>query len=134
VDSAETVGLPYGTGFVIWRQCVTLGLMPDAKSDRRSKQRIPVRLGVSIRSSQGPPATGHTRDVSANGIFLYVDSEIKVGSEMEMVLMLPPQLSKGEKQWVCCQASVVRVEAGGGGGFGVAASIRSMASLPEISG
>jgi hypothetical protein len=34
-----------------------------------------------------------------------------------------------------CQASVVRVESGGADGhFGVAAKIRSMVTLPEISG
>src|ERR1700690_1553488 len=105
--------------------------MPDAKSERRSRQRMPVRLGVSIRSSQSQPATGYTRDLSAGGIFLYADSEILVGSELEMVLMLPPELTRGEKRWVCCQASVIRVEpAAEGGGFGVAASIRSMAALP----
>jgi hypothetical protein len=109
--------------------------MSDLKSDRRSRQRIPARLGVSIRPSQGQSTTGHTRDVSASGIFLYVASEILVGSELEMVLMLPPELTSGEKRWVCCQASVVRVEAGQEDGrFGVAASIRTMATLPEISG
>lgn len=117
------------------RQCATLGFVPDPKPDRRSRERIPARLGVSIRSSQGQSATGHTRDLSASGIFLYVDSEILVGSELEMVLMFPPQLTSGEKRWVCCRASVVRVEPGGeGGGFGVAASIRSISTLPEISG
>ena len=134
LNLAPGIGLPH-LGWAMWRQCVTLGLVPDPKSDRRSRERIPVRLGVSIRSSQGQSATGHTRDLSASGIFLYVDSEILVGSELEMVLMLPPQLTSGEKRWVCCQASVVRVESGeGGGGFGVAASIRSIATLPEISG
>ena len=117
------------------RRCVTLGLMSNLKSDRRSRQRIPARLGVSIRSAQGQPATGQTRDVSASGIFLYVNSEIQVGSQIEMVLMLPPQLTGGEKRWVCCQASVIRVEPGSEDGrFGVAASIRNMATLPEISG
>jgi ClpP class serine protease len=49
--------------------------------------------------------------------------------------MLPPELTSGEKQWVCCQASVVRVEPGTEvGSFGVAASIRSIATLPEILG
>jgi hypothetical protein len=52
-----------------------------------------------------------------------------------MVLMLPAQLTDGEKRWVCCQASVLRVEPGGEDGrFGVAASIRSIATLPEIQG
>jgi PilZ domain len=109
--------------------------MPDPKSERRSRQRIPMRLGVSIRCSQDQPATGYTRDLSTSGIFLYSDSEILVGSELEMVLMLPEQLTNGEKRWVCCQAAVIRVERGGeGGGFGVAASIRSIATLPEIPG
>jgi hypothetical protein len=109
--------------------------MPDSKSDRRSRQRIDARTGVSIRSSQGEPATGITRDLSMSGIFLYADSEILVGSELEMVLMLPAQLTDGEKRWVLCQASVVRVEPDGADGqFGVAASIRSIATLPEIPG
>jgi hypothetical protein len=109
--------------------------MPDSNSERRSRQRTPARVDVSIRSSRGEPATGHTRDLSAGGIFLYTNSEILVGSELEMVLMLPPELTSGEKRWVCCQASVIRVEpTAEGGGFGVAASIRSMAALPEISG
>jgi hypothetical protein len=55
------------------------------------------------------------------------------GSELEMVLILPPELTQGTKQWVCCRASVVRVEdSEGGGDFGVAASIRSLEVLPEI--
>jgi hypothetical protein len=109
--------------------------MPDSKSERRSRQRLPVRVGVSIRPAQSQPATAYTRDLSTSGIFLYSDSEILVGSDLEMVLMLPTQFTNGEKRWVCCQASVMRVEPGGEDGrFGVAASIRSMAILPEIPG
>jgi PilZ domain len=109
--------------------------MAEPNSDRRSNRRIPVRVGVSIRSSQSQPATGYTRDLSTSGIFLYANSEILVGSELEMVLMLPTQLTAGEKRWVCCQASVIRVEPGGEDGrFGVAASIRTIATLPEIGG
>jgi hypothetical protein len=109
--------------------------MPDSKSERRSRQRMPVRLGVSVRSAQSQPAAAYTRDLSTSGIFLYSDTEILVGSELEMVLMLPTQFTNGEKRWVCCQASVIRVEPGGADGrFGVAASIRSMATLPEIPG
>jgi len=109
--------------------------MPEPKSERRSSQRIPVRVGVSLRSPQSEPATGYTRDLSTSGIFLYANAEILVGNKMEMVLMLPTQLTGGEKRWVCCQAEVIRVEAGGEDGrLGVAASIRSMATLPEIGG
>jgi len=88
---------------------------------------------VSIRSGQSVSSTGLTRDLSRNGVFFYTDSQMQEGSELEMVLMLPPELTHGEKGWVCCQASVVRVEsASATGRVGVAASIRNIATLPEI--
>jgi hypothetical protein len=116
--------------------------MPDAKSERRSGPRIPVRVQVSINSpkdhdtgQQTVEAAGYTRDLSLNGIFLYTEAQIRQGSNLEMVLILPSELTQGEKRWVCCQAAVVRVEkAAEGGGFGVAASIKSIEILPEIVG
>jgi PilZ domain len=109
--------------------------MSTPKSERRSRNRIPVTLPVSINSSPGGQATAYTRDLSMTGVFLYSDKHIFEGSELEMVLMLPPELTNGEKRWVCCQASVVRVENGPQPGrFGVAANIRDMATMPEIPG
>ncbi len=108
--------------------------MPDAKNERRSRSRVVTRVSVQVRPPKGAVATvGHTRDLTASGVFFYTDSEICEGSELEIVLMMPPELTGGEKRWVCCQAAVVRVEDGEGqNGFGVAASIRNMQLLPEI--
>ncbi|MGH9501730.1 MAG: PilZ domain-containing protein [Terriglobales bacterium] len=108
--------------------------MKDVKRERRSGQRIAARVPVSIKAKAGSvEATGITRDLNMGGIFLYTDSRIVEGSELEMVMILPPALTQGTKQWVCCRASVVRVEdSEGGGDFGVAASIRSLEVLPEI--
>jgi len=108
--------------------------MTDAKFERRLGQRLPVRLPVSVKAAAEPAATtGVTRDLSTGGIFLYTDSRISEGSELEVVLILPPEITKSEQQWVCCRASVVRVEDGqDGASFGVAARIRSMEILPEI--
>jgi hypothetical protein len=106
----------------------------DPKRERRSRPRLPVRLPVSIKSKHGGiEATGFTRDLNLSGIFLYTESPMCEGSELEMVLILPPEITQGEKQWICCRASVVRVEANKpGGSFGVAAHIRSLEILPEI--
>ncbi|MGA7383046.1 MAG: PilZ domain-containing protein [Terriglobales bacterium] len=107
--------------------------MTRGKPEQRSRPRMPVQVQVSIRSGQSEVSTGFTRDLSRNGVFFYTDSQIHEGSDLEMVLMLPPGLTQGEKQWVCCQASVVRVEAAPGTGqIGVAANIRNIAALPEI--
>jgi PilZ domain-containing protein len=109
--------------------------MPTPKSERRFVQRVPARVPVTIQSLANPSVTGFTRDLSMSGIFLYADAEILVGSDLEMVLMLPAELTDGEKRWVCCQASVIRVEPSGEDGrFGVAANIKTMAALPEILG
>lgn len=128
--------------------------MPDTKRERRSGRRLPVRVPVSIKTQPGKTqldktqpsetqpasielgavdASGFTRDLNRSGIFLYTDSRIVAGSELEMVLILPPELTHGVKQWVCCRASVVRVENNqDGGNFGVAASISSIEILPKF--
>src|SRR5579863_7746638 len=109
--------------------------MSPPKSKRRVTQRLPARVPVSIQSAVGASVTGFTRDLSASGIFLYSEAELVEGSDFEMVLMLPEELTNGEKRWVCCQASVIRVEPRAKDGhFGVAASIKTMAALPEIPG
>ena len=99
--------------------------------ERRSGTRIPTRVATRVRTSKGIDHTGETRDVSANGVFLYTNSKMEKGTDVELVLILPPELTSGEKCWVCCQATIVRVEEQGSE-FGVAAQIRRMDILPEM--
>ncbi len=101
-----------------------------ADTDRRSGKRIAARVPTRIRTAYGEDTTAQTRDISANGVFLYTKSKMEKGTEIELVLILPPELTSGEKCWVCCQATVVRVEEGPE--FGVAAQIRRMEILPEL--
>ena len=103
------------------------------KAERRSRPRFVARLPVGVRNHTGATeATAYTRDVGANGVFLYSESRMTVGSDVELVLILPQELTAGEKCWVCCHARVLRVEQGPGTDFGVAAEIRRMDILPEI--
>jgi hypothetical protein len=103
------------------------------KIERRSRSRVvkrlPARLRIAHDSAEVP---AQTRDVSSNGVFLYTESRMVEGSEVELVLILPPELTAGEKCWVCCIAQVLRVE-NRGQHFGVAAKIRRMEVLPEVS-
>ncbi len=105
--------------------------------DRRSRQRVAARLPVRVKT-KGIGAEGElaaeTRDVSTNGVFLYTKSRMVAGSEVELVLILPPELTSGEKCWVCCHARILRVEQGAGTDFGVAAEVQRMDVLPEIPG
>jgi hypothetical protein len=99
-------------------------------SERRSGKRISTRVPTRLRTPQGVDQQAQTRDVSANGVFLYTKSRMEKGAQVELVLILPPELTSGEKCWVCCQATIVRVEEEGSE-FGVAAQINRMDLLPE---
>ena len=102
-----------------------------AHTERRSGTRVATQVPTRLRTSQGADHTAQTRDVSANGVFLYTKAAMEAGAEVELVLILPPELTSGEKCWVCCQATVVRVEEKGSE-FGVAAQIRRMDIMPEM--
>jgi len=111
--------------------------MNDAKRERRSLPRHQATTQVTIKSRDGKSqATGSTRDLSLNGVFLYTNSPMRPGTDLELILILPPALTQGEKRWVCCSASIVRVEENDSPDqkslIGVAARIRSMEILPEI--
>ena len=101
------------------------------ETERRAGSRIAARVPTRVRTSRGEDQAGETRDISANGVFLYTNSRMEKGSEVELVLILPPELTSGEKCWVCCQATIVRVEEQGSE-YGVAAQIRRMDILPEV--
>jgi PilZ domain len=100
-------------------------------TERRSGRRISTRVPTRLRTADGADQTAQTRDVSSNGVFLYTKSRMEKGTDVELVLILPPELTSGEKCWVCCQATIVRVEEEGTE-FGVAAQIRRMDILPEV--
>ncbi len=102
-----------------------------ASTERRSSPRTPVRVPVKVRHEGGEHA-GLTRDLSSTGIFLYSESEMKAGSKLELVIMLPPSMGLGPGGWTLCEASVVRVEESEGKGLGIAATIDRIALLPEI--
>jgi PilZ domain len=102
-------------------------------TDRRTRSRVVAKLPVRVRGATADAElNAQTRDVSTNGVFLYTNSRMREGSEVELVLILPPELTSGEKCWVCCHARVLRVEQGPGKDFGVAAEIQRMDILPEI--
>jgi hypothetical protein len=108
--------------------------MTPTRDDRRTKPRFPVRLPISVKSDDGAVAEStETRDLSTSGVFVYTNSRMEAGSELELVLVLPPEITFSQKRWVCCQASVVRVEENAtNGNFGVAAVIKRFDILPEI--
>jgi hypothetical protein len=109
--------------------------MHKIQTEKRKARRVALQMPIKVRVPNGGEPSerdAETRDLSERGVFFFVDAEVGEGSLIELVMMLPPQVTLTEKQWVCCQARVVRVEAGDKeGSSGIAAVIENCAVLPE---
>jgi hypothetical protein len=61
-----------------------ISLSPKSAKERRSGTRVPARLSTRVRTAQGSEQTAETRDVSANGVYLYTNSRMEKGAEVEL--------------------------------------------------
>jgi hypothetical protein len=71
-------------------------------------------------------------ETSAPRAFFFCDFEIVHDSPIRLVMILPPEITGAEKQWVCCHGRVARVEPSSGGQCGVAVKVERLEMLPEI--
>jgi c-di-GMP-binding flagellar brake protein YcgR len=107
--------------------------MSTAETERRHSKRFSMELPVTVKSQDGAEQKCATRDISAGGVFFYCDLEFVQGSEIQLVMILPPEITGGKKQWVCCHGRVVRaVEDSADGQRGVAVKVERLEFLPEI--
>ena len=109
--------------------------MPEASPEQRATRRFALRLPVTIKFSDGvaAEAQAQTRDVSARGVFFYMDSKIEEGSSIEFTLTLPPEITLTESIRVRCRGKVVRVDQGGPGSkVGIGAVIEQYDFVSEV--
>ena len=85
-----------------------MGLM----SERRNARRYDLSLPILIRVAQGMAETqkGKTRDISTRGLYFVVDQDLRDGSELDIMLTLPAEMTNGEEVLVKASGKVVRVE------------------------
>ena len=95
--------------------------------ERRSLTRFPLQLLVKIQVS-GTDAVvfAETKDISAGGIYIYTNSHLDLGSDLELSLALPPELTQSATVIdIACKAKVLRIDADPNGQTGIAAEIYS---------
>ena len=117
---------PPARGTARWNKMKT-ALQPR-KEERRKAPRISTQQQVTVRfTGDGHfEVTGIARDVSTTGIFLYLDADIVVGMEVE--LLLPRE---AEKVTMPVRGKVVRVEkARPIGSSGIAVAFEQMEIAP----
>jgi hypothetical protein len=78
--------------------------------ERRAGQRFPYLLPVFIRDlASGVEARGVTQDLSSRGVFLFTDATFGEGSEIELTLKMPSEITLGDDMRVRCRGRVLRV-------------------------
>ncbi len=78
--------------------------------ERRVGQRFPYLLPVSFRDvASGMLGVGFTQDLSSRGVFLFTESPVREGSEIELTLVMPSEITLGESMRVRCRGHILRV-------------------------
>ena len=81
-------------------------------TERRTARRYDLSLPVIIRMPAEQPDTqkGKTRDVSTRGMYFVLDQDLEAGSELDITLTLPAEVTHGSEVFVRAMGKVVRVE------------------------
>src|SRR3982074_3916753 len=84
-----------------------------AMTERRIARRYDLSLPVIIRVPTERVADtqkGKTRDVSTRGVYFVLDQDLEAGSELDITLTLPAEITHGADVFVRALGKVVRVE------------------------
>jgi hypothetical protein len=73
-------------------------------------RRFDMRLPAIVRLESANELQTETQNVSARGVFFYVDQPISAGTKVEVTLTFPPHVTLTEAVRVRFKASVIRVE------------------------
>jgi PilZ domain len=90
-----------------WRS--TLAMQPNSQ-DRRMMRRFDMRLPAIVRLDGKNEVHTETQNVSARGVFFYLDRAIEAGTKLEVTLTFPPHVTLTDAVRVRFTARVIRVE------------------------
>jgi PilZ domain-containing protein len=84
--------------------------MPQNSQERRMMRRFDMRLPAVVRLEGSGDFHTETQNVSARGVFLYLDRALEPGSHLEVTLTFPPHITLTDPVRVRFTARVIRVE------------------------
>jgi hypothetical protein len=82
-------------------------------TERRTTRRYDLSLPVIIRipaERQVDSQEGKTRDISTRGLYFVIEQDLEAGSELDIILTLPAEITHGTEVFVRALGKVVRVE------------------------
>jgi hypothetical protein len=85
--------------------------MNGTKTDRRSARRLVLRipLRLCIWQSAGPEQRAESIDLSERGVLLVTNSALRVGTEIELHLKIPAEVTGEPKIEWRCKGRVVHI-------------------------
>jgi hypothetical protein len=84
---------------------------PPVGIERRVGQRFPYLLPLSLRQpGTSVEGVGFTQDLSSRGVFFFTNAPLAEGSEIELTLRMPSEITLGESMPVRCRGHILRVE------------------------
>ena len=99
--------------------------MTERRTTRRYDLSLPVIIRVPTERALDKQQ-GKTRDISTRGLYFVVEQNLDAGSELDITLTLPAEITHGTEVFVRALGKVIRVEdrsEGGDNRMGVAAVI-----------
>ncbi len=83
---------------------------PPVRVERRVGQRFSYLLPLSLRQPAAAlEGMGFTQDLSSRGVFFFTDAALTEGSEIEITLKMPSEITLGESMPVRCRGRILRV-------------------------
>lgn len=82
-------------------------------SERRNARRYDLSLPIIVRIPAERPngnQNGKTRDISTRGLYFVIDQDLEAGSELDITLTLPAEITHSTEVFVRALGKVVRVE------------------------
>jgi hypothetical protein len=113
----------------------TQGATPAASPERRIMRRFDMRLPAIVKVADGSvdELLTETQNVSARGVFLYLDRTLAAGSRIHVTLTFPPHVTLTEPLRVRFSARVVRIGTPlPGSRIGIAAVIEEYEFLQSV--
>jgi hypothetical protein len=84
--------------------------MQSNSQDRRMMRRFDMRLPALVRLEGADEVRTETQNVSARGVFFYLDRPVSAGTKLEVTLTFPPHVTLTDSVRVRFTARVIRVE------------------------
>ena len=85
------------------------GSMTERRNARRYDLSLPVIIKVPVEKTNGS-RNGRTRDISTRGVYFTLDQDLESGTELDITLTLPAEITRGTEVFVRAQGRVVRVD------------------------